>query len=71
MTNNTAKFANQSAPSPTSVKLSNGFKFTMTAGCWCPECGESFRACDAEALDDDGVRLICHCGYLIFSYEPY
>jgi hypothetical protein len=71
MTNNTAKIANQSAPRPTTSRLSNHFEITVTAGCWCPECGENIRAYDAEALDDDGVRLICRCGQLIFSYELY
>ena len=60
---------NVNAPRPTSSRLSNKFEFTVTAGCWCPECGETLRACDAEPLEDDGVRLICRCGELIFQYE--
>jgi hypothetical protein len=53
------------------VLLSNGYEFTITTGCWCPQCGEDIRATDAEPLDDDGaMRQVCrNCGYLILQYE--
>jgi hypothetical protein len=54
---------------PTTSRLSNRFEITVTGGCWCPECGETIRACDAEALDDDAMRLVCRCGHLILHYE--
>jgi hypothetical protein len=57
------------APRPTVTRLSNGFEFTITAGCWCPECGETIRAIDAEALDGDAMRLVCRCGHLFLQYE--
>jgi hypothetical protein len=68
MTNNTAKFANQSAPRPTTSRLNNGFHFTLIEGLWCSWCGENIRSCDAEPLDDDGMRLVCRCGTLILQY---
>jgi hypothetical protein len=56
-------------PRPTTSRLNNGFEITITGGTWCPWCGEDIRACDAEALDDDGaMRLVCRRGHLILQY---
>jgi hypothetical protein len=56
-------------PRPTSTHLSNGNDVAVTEGLWCPWCGETIRACDTEALDAKGMRLICRCcGLLILQY---
>jgi hypothetical protein len=70
MKTTTVESAEQS-PRPTTTKLSNRFEFTMTDGCWCPECGEPLRAIDAEALDGAAMRLVCRCGHLILKYEAF
>lgn len=56
-------------PRSTRSRLSNRFEITVTDGMWCPWCGETIRAIDAEALDDEAMRLICRCGHLILQYE--
>jgi hypothetical protein len=56
-------------PRPTSSRLANRFEFTIASGIPCPWCDADIRASDAEALDDDAMRLVCRCGHLILRYE--
>jgi hypothetical protein len=55
---------------PTTSLLANDFEISIAGGIWCPECGDNIRACDAEALDDGAMRLVCKCGHLVLHYRP-
>jgi len=50
--------------------LANAFDITIAGGLWCPECGDTIRAIDAEALNGAATRLVCKCGHLILHYRP-
>jgi hypothetical protein len=55
---------------PTTATLANNFEITIAGGMWCGECGDDIRAIDAEALDDQAMRLVCECGDLVLHYRP-
>ena len=66
---NTASSADQPTRTTTAL-LANYFEITITDGIWCPECGDTIRAIDAEALDEQAVRLVCKCGHLVLHCRP-